>query len=46
VLVVEPMEELLCYHKLSKEAGWHEEAESTVTRMKVLVRRLLGLVGK
>ena len=43
-LLVEPMEELLCYHKLSKEAGWHEEGQSTVTKMKALIRRLIGLL--
>jgi hypothetical protein len=31
------MEELTCYHKLSKEAGWDEEGESTVTKMKTLM---------
>jgi hypothetical protein len=31
----------LCYHKL-EEAGWHEEAESSVTRMKSWSGVLLG----
>jgi hypothetical protein len=38
------MEELTCYHKLSKEAGWDEEGESTVTKMKALIRRLFGVL--
>jgi GTPase SAR1 family protein len=37
------VEELTCYHKLSKEAGWHEEGESTVTKMKALIRRLIDV---
>jgi hypothetical protein len=43
-VLAEPMEELLGYHKVSKEAGWHEEGESTVTKMKALVRRLIGVL--
>jgi hypothetical protein len=43
-VVVDPMEELTCYHKISKEAGWYEEGESTVTKMKALIRRLIGVL--
>jgi GTPase SAR1 family protein len=46
-VLAEPMEELLCYHIVSKEAGWHEEGKSTVTKMKALIRRLIGvLIGE
>jgi GTPase SAR1 family protein len=38
------VEELTCYHKLSKEAGWDEEGESAVTKMKALIRRLIGVL--
>jgi GTPase SAR1 family protein len=38
------MDELLCYHKLTKEAVWHEEGKTTVTKMKDLIRRLVGVL--
>lgn len=38
--LVEIMKDLLGYHKLSKETGWHEEGESTVANVKALISRI------
>jgi hypothetical protein len=43
-VLAEAMDELLCYHKVSKQAGRDDDGESTVTTMKALIRRLIGVL--
>jgi hypothetical protein len=43
-VLAEPIEELLCYHTVSKQAGWDKDGESTVSTMKALIKRWIGFL--
>jgi GTPase SAR1 family protein len=44
--LVQPMDELICYYTVAKQAGWDEELESVIYKMKALIKSLVRFLMK